>query len=78
MHQVSRDPGAIIDQETPIPVYEAADYAPLAEAHNRSPGSWDSALLASPSRAKVFSLIPFYIESWFNDKAYVLKMDLYP
>ena len=39
---------------------------------------WDSAISSSPHSKLVFSLVPFYLESIFRPKNFVLKMELFP
>ena len=41
-------------------------------------GSFDGNMMSSPHRGKVFSLVPFMIESAFTEKNFVLSMNLFP
>jgi hypothetical protein len=40
--------------------------------------AWDSMLGSSPHKAKVYSLIPFFMESALSKKYFVLRMEVYP
>ena len=39
--------------------------------------AWDSMLGSSPHKAKVYSLIPFFIESALHKKHFVLRMEVF-
>ena len=41
-------------------------------------GDFDGNMVRSDHAGKVFSLIPFMIESYMTDKNFVLRMELYP
>ena len=41
-------------------------------------GDFDGNMVRSGHAGKVFSLIPFMIESYMTDKNFVLRMELYP
>ena len=41
-------------------------------------GNFDSEMMRSDHKAKVFSMIPFLLESYVTSKSFVLRMQLYP
>ena len=45
---------------------------------SRNLSTFSSNIMASPARAKYFSLIPFFIESRLTPKYFVLQMEVYP
>ena len=74
-HTIIRPTASLIAAETPVLVYEAKEHAQLKKA---SGSNWDGRLMATEHKAKVFSLIPFFVESAFTSKNFVLQMQFYP
>ena len=68
-HTIIRPTASLIAAETPVLVYEAKEHAQLKKA---SGDNWDGRLMATEHKAKVFSLIPFFVESAFTSKNFVL------
>ncbi len=74
-HTIIRPTASLIAAETPVLVYEANEHAQLKKA---SGANWDGRLMATDHKAKVFSLIPFFVESAFTSKNFVLQMQFFP
>merc|ERR1719263_2214831 len=80
-HSVARSGATATEGQTPVVVYDSAEFAGLSGASSSSGGSlasWDGLVMAGPHRAKFFSLLPFQIESRFTAKSFVLRMELFP
>ena len=75
VHVIGRPASSLVYGETPITVYEGKEYKGLKEI---SPQYWDSTLTQTEHSSKVFSLVPFFFESRFTNKSFVLKMEVYP
>ena len=75
MHTIASPASSVINGEIPVTVYQGSEYAELKKATGYE---WDSEMLRSKHKAKVFSLIPFFVESAFTRKNFVLKMELFP
>ena len=75
IHTIAAPASNVIQGETPIAVYEPKEHSELKKATGYN---WDSEMLRSSHKGKVFSLLPFFVESAFTRKNFVLRMDLYP
>ena len=75
-HSVSTAASKALATETPVTVYQGADYATYQRANESH--DFASNVMASPHKGKFFSLLPFWIEAAFTPKFYIVKMELYP
>ena len=75
-HSVGRSAACSIGDEAPIMVYDCKEFSALKQATDS--GNFVDQMMSSPYRSKVFSLIPFFCESVFTSKHFVLKMELFP
>jgi hypothetical protein len=75
IHTVNAPLASKIGSEEPVLVYQAKEHKELkaASGHN-----WDGNLMSSAHKAKFFGLVPFFVESYFADKSFVLQMNFYP
>ena len=64
-----------ISKDTPVTVYEAKEYNDL---HNIKKQEWFKEVLRCSHTSKYMELIPFFIESRYKSKNFVLKMELLP
>ena len=64
-----------ISNDTPVTVYESKEFNELHAIHR---ANWFKEVLKSQSISKYMELIPFFIESRYRPKNFVLKMDLLP
>ena len=81
VHSIARTGQEATAGQTPVLVYNSKEYDDLSEISNRAGGdenSWDSLLGSSASSSKVYSLLPFQIESAFTPKKFVLRLELFP
>ena len=74
-HTVGSPIATHVGSEEPVLVYTSKEHKVLKAASGRH---WDGELLASEHRAKFFSLVPFFVESFFTEKSFVLQMRFYP
>ena len=80
-HQINRSGAQATQNESPVLVYDSAEFDSFSTASRNASGnvsSWDSQVLGSAHRGKFFSLIPFQIESRFSNKSFVLRMEVFP
>lgn len=76
VHSIARPAASVIQGETPVVVYQSKEHADLVKINGHH---WDTDIVRSNHRAKVFSLIPFFAESTLSHpKNFVLKLELYP
>ena len=75
-HTIARPAASAIADEEPVAVYTAKEYAQLAKITQG--GSFANSLGSTDHKAKVYSLLPFLIESQMTSKSFVLRMQLYP
>ena len=64
--------------ETPILVYDSPEFAQLERISTGRGANFSSSLGSTDHKAKVYSLLPFMIESALTPKSFVLRMQLYP
>ena len=57
---------------------DIAEAEKASKSMNNMAATWENQIMASPHKGKFFSLIPFFIESKFTPKSYVLKMEFFP
>ena len=76
-HIVAKPATSAIANEEPVLVYDSPEYKQLARI---SEGRSDFAgnLGNTDHKGKVYSLLPFLVESKFTPKSFVLRMQLYP
>ena len=80
-HQINRSGVQATQNETPVMVYNSSDFEDFSKSHELSDGiksNWDNSVMRSQNRSKFFSLLPFFIESKFASKSFVLRMELFP
>jgi len=65
-----------VANEEPVPLFEAEDYEQIKALGDDN--DFTANMLGSQSRSKMFSLIPFFMESRFTTKHLVSKASLYP
>lgn len=75
-HVMVKSARVAVANEEPVPLFEAADYSQIKELGEDA--EFTRNMLKSQSRNKMFSLIPFYMESRFTTKRLVSKASLYP
>ena len=75
-HTVASPAASVTSTETPVPVYDSAEYKQLARISQA--GSFAGNLGSTDHKAKVYSLLPFLIEAGMTSKNFVLRMQLYP
>ena len=75
-HSIGRSAQSVIAGEAPIKVYDCKEYDLLKQASDS--GNFVNQMTSGPHAAKVYSLIPFFLESAFTNKHFVLKMELFP
>ena len=65
-HSIANSGVEATQGETPVMVYDSAEFDSFSTASTNSHGvvsSWDSQVMNSPYKSKFFSLLPFQIES---------------
>ena len=63
---ISKSGIAAAEAESPVLIYDSPEFNSFSGASAQAGGSlptWDSQIMASPHKAKFFSLLPFQIES---------------
>jgi hypothetical protein len=74
-HSVNAPVSSFLANEEPVLVYQAKEHADLKKASGES---WDGNLMASSHTSKFFGFVPFFVESYFTQKSFVLQMQFYP
>ena len=74
-HTIGRPIASVLDTEVPVTVYEGKEYKSLKDLSNQF---WGRTVTSSEHKRKVFSLLPFFAESAFTNKNFVLKLSVYP
>ena len=64
-----------LETDVPVSVYESKEYNELSQI---SKDQWFKQISKSAATDKYMSLMPFFVESWYNHKNFVLKMELLP
>ena len=75
-HIVARPAASVVDSETPVLVYDSAEFKSLSRISGH--GGFSSAITSTEHSAKTYSLLPFLLEASFTPKNFVLRMQLYP
>ena len=68
-HSIQQAPDSLIGSESPVLVYQAADHSEWKSCQG---AGFDNKVLTGSVRGKFFSLMPFFMESHFSPKNYVL------
>ena len=75
---VAAPAASAINSETPVVVYDSKEFKQLSQISQTRGASFEGSLGSTEHKAKVYSLLPFLVESAFTSKSFVLRMQLYP
>lgn len=75
-HIVARPAASAIESESPVLVYDSAEFKSLSQISGR--GAFAGSITSTEHSAKTYSLLPFLFEASFTPKSFVLRMQLYP
>lgn len=81
VHSIARSGQEATTNETPIVVYDSPECLAFEKAWQDANGDaakFDTNIAASGFKPKYCSLFPFFFESKFTKKSFIIKMELFP
>ena len=80
VHSIARNGQESTAGQAPVLVYTSKEYDDLSKISNFAgdENSFGSMLNSNASSSKVYSLLPFQVESAFTAKKFVLRLELFP
>ena len=75
-HAVANTAASAIENEEPVLVYDSPEFQQLAKISTA--GNFGMNIGSTDHKSKVYSMLPFLVESAWTSKSFVLRMQIYP